>query len=91
MTTKIQDFQVEYRPAGAGAVPTTVQDKLREMVSRADFSAGAGGDTDYLNFVKANPLTVPRLDKLRESVSVKDFGAVGDGVTDDTEAISHFL
>lgn len=37
---------VEYLPGGAGAVPTTVQDKLRESVSVKDFGAAGDGTTD---------------------------------------------
>jgi hypothetical protein len=37
---------VEYDPAGAGAVPTTVETKLRESVSFNDFGAVGDGTTD---------------------------------------------
>lgn len=37
---------IVYDPAGAGAVPTTVQSKLRETVSATDFGAVGDGSTD---------------------------------------------
>jgi hypothetical protein len=39
-------INVEYDPAGLGAVPTNVQDKLRESVSVKDFGAVGDGVTD---------------------------------------------
>ena len=38
--------QLTYTPAGTGAVPTTVQEKLRESVSVVDFGAVGDGVTD---------------------------------------------
>lgn len=86
---------VSYLPAGAGAVATTVQSKLREFVSRADYDSDANyntarnaltGRVDHR--VRTEGGTADRLlsAKLGEFVSVKDFGAVGDGVADDTAA-----
>lgn len=57
---------VGYLPAGAGAVATTVQTKLRESVSVKDFGAVGDGVTDdtaafqaALNAASGNPVYVP--------------------------------
>ena len=45
---------VTYTPAGAGAVTTTVQAKLRQTVSVMDFGATGNGSTnDYASFIAA--------------------------------------
>jgi len=44
--TKPDSSQVKFIPAGAGAVSTTAQDKLRESVSVLDFGADPTGVTD---------------------------------------------
>lgn len=87
---------VSYQPAGTGAVTSTVQTKLREFVSRAEYSSDANyntarnaltGRADHR--VRAEGGTADRLlsAKLGDVVSVKDFGAVGDGLVDDAAAI----
>lgn len=42
----INASQIVYNPEGAGAVPTNVQDKLRQMVSVIDFGADPTGTDD---------------------------------------------
>jgi hypothetical protein len=44
--------QVIYDPAGVGAVPTTVQDKLREWVSVTDFGADPTGVADSTTAIR---------------------------------------
>lgn len=44
---------VGYLPAGTGAVATNVQEKLREIVSVADFGATGDGSTDDTNAIQA--------------------------------------
>jgi hypothetical protein len=45
-TDRFSAAQITYFPAGSGAVPTTVQAKLRETVSVLDFGAVGDGVTD---------------------------------------------
>jgi hypothetical protein len=49
--------QITYDPAGAGAVPTNVQAKLRESVSVLDFDADATGATDSSTAILAADAT----------------------------------
>jgi len=52
-TTSIMDSSnVTYTPAGTGAIPTTVQAKLRESVSVTDFGAVGDGVTDDSTDIK---------------------------------------
>lgn len=91
---------VIYTPAGTGAVATTVQSKLREFVSHADYGSDADyntaraaltGRADHRVRIKGG--TVDRLlsDKLGEFVSVVDLGADPLGVVDSTAAIQSAL
>jgi hypothetical protein len=49
----INSADVIYDPAGTGAVATTVQSKLREVVSVKDFGATGNGTTDDTTAIKA--------------------------------------
>ena len=60
--TKPDSTQVIYKPAGTGAVATTVQSKLRERVSVKDFGAkgdNTTNDTDKINSVPSFPAEFP--------------------------------
>lgn len=88
-------INVAYTPSGTGAVTRDVQTKLRDTVSRADYSSDANYNTarnalairsDMLVRVEGGSANRLLSDKLAEFVSVRDFGAVGNGVTDDRPA-----
>lgn len=87
---------ITYTPAGTGAVSAVVQTKLREFVSRSDYSS----DVNYINAISAltgradhrvrtSGGTNDRLlsEKLGEFVSVVDFGADPSGSVDASTAI----
>lgn len=87
---------VGYLPAGIGAVTTTVQSKLREFASRADYDSDGNydaarnaltGRADHR--IRTDGGTTDRLlsNKFGESVSVLDFGADPTGNTDSSAAI----
>lgn len=80
---------VVYNPAGTGAVPTNVQNKLRETVSVKDFGALGDGVTDdtaainaaidYLrNTTRGGVLLLPAGTYMVTSINASHFGALFD-------------
>jgi len=93
---------IYYEEPGTGSIQRTVQDKISELPSAADFATTAEFNTyansltHPINFAIEPQNTVRTLtSKLQESVSVLDFGAVADGSgisgTDNTAAFQNAL
>jgi hypothetical protein len=89
---------IYYEEPGTGSIQRTVQDKISEIPSAADFATTAEFNTyansltHPINFAIEPQNTVRTLtSKLQDIVSVKDFGAIGDGITDDTASITAAL
>jgi hypothetical protein len=97
LISNIDASQVAYNPAGTGAVATTVQAKLRNTVSRAeyasdsDYDSARGALSDRLDHVvRTEGGAQDRLlsYKLNDNISVRDSGALGNNNVDDRNAIS---
>jgi len=94
VVTGINASEVQYDPAGTGAVATTVQAKLRETVSLKDFGGapGAGDNTSamnaaatYLNGVGGGVILLPEVGEWRmnwvclyDNITVQGVGGGGE-------------